>query len=66
MFFFIAALNEVARNVLTTADWVNFKVFGVTGLLFLFGLANMPFILKNEIKPSADDTAERKPTSKVA
>jgi intracellular septation protein len=56
MFFFIAALNEVVRNVLTTADWVNFKVFGVTALLFLFGLANMPFILKNEIKPASDDS----------
>ena len=55
MFFFIAGLNEVARQTLDTPDWVNFKVWGVTGLLFIFGMLNMPLILKNEIKPQTTD-----------
>ena len=61
MFFLIAALNEVARNTLTTDDWVNFKVLAVPALLFLFGLANMPLILKNEIKPAVAGP-EQKPS----
>jgi len=52
MFFLIAALNEVARNALTTDDWVNFKVLAVPALFVVFSLANMPLIMKNEIKPA--------------
>jgi len=50
VFFAIAALNEVARNTLSTDDWVNFKVWGVTSVMFVFFLANAPFIVRNEIK----------------
>ncbi len=51
LFFLIAALNEVARNTLSTADWVTFKVWGVTGLFFLFAGLNSPLIAKHQIEP---------------
>ncbi len=35
-FFFLAFLNELAWRNLTTDQWVNFKVFGVTVVTFLF------------------------------
>jgi len=72
-FFFIAALNEVARNTLSTDDWVNFKVWGVTALFFVFSFANAPLIMKHEIKPRTDgsepvaaDGSEQKSPSKAA
>jgi intracellular septation protein len=64
-FFLVAGLNEVARNTLSTDNWVNFKVWGVTALFLLFSAINAPFIVKNEIKPAADEP-EQKPSSKAA
>jgi len=61
LFFFIAALNEVARNTLDTDSWVNFKVWGVTALFILFALLNAPLIAKHEIKREA--ASEQKPSS---
>ena len=49
-FLAVAGMNEIARQVLTTDDWVSFKVIGVPVLMLLFFAANTPFILRNEIK----------------
>ena len=38
----MAALNEVLRRVLTTDQWVTFKVFGALGLTFAFPLRAGP------------------------
>jgi intracellular septation protein len=47
--FFIAlmAANEVARRVLTTDQWVDFKVWGITISLFVFALAQGPMMMKH-------------------
>ncbi len=54
-FFGLAGLNEVLRRVLTTDAWVNFKVFGIVPLTFVFMLTQMPMIMKHEIKPEEED-----------
>jgi intracellular septation protein len=55
-FFFLAGLNEVLRRVLTTDAWVNFKVFGILPLTFLFMLTQMPLVFRHEIKREEDNT----------
>lgn len=50
MFVMIALSNEVARQLLTTDDWVNFKVFGVTIGMLIFFMANAPFIMRHQIE----------------
>ncbi len=48
MFFLaLAVLNEVLRRTLSTDNWVTFKVFGVTGLTFVFALAQTPILLRH-------------------
>jgi len=54
-FFFLAALNEVVRHVVTTDAWVNFKVFGIFPLTLIFALAQAPLIMRHEIKAENDD-----------
>lgn len=43
----MAALNEIAWRNLSEALWVDFKVFGLTGLTFLFMLAQIPLIRRH-------------------
>ena len=45
----MAALNEVLRRVLTTDQWVTFKVFGALGLTFAFLFAQGPLIQRHTI-----------------
>jgi len=45
--FFVALLNEVVRRQLSSDGWVNFKVFGVTGLTFVFMLAQAPLLARH-------------------
>lgn len=56
-FFFLAGLNEVVRRVVTTDEWVNFKVFGILPLTLIFALAQAPLIMKHQI-PEEEDTPE--------
>ena len=49
-FLALAALNEIIWRNVTTASWVKFKVFGIVPLIVLFALAQMPLVLKHEIK----------------
>ena len=53
--FFVALMlaNEVARQVLTTDQWINFKVWGVTLVTMLFAVAQAPLLAKHSIKPEA-------------
>lgn len=53
-FFFLAALNEVAWRVLSTDDWVTFKVFGVMPITFIFTLTQMPLIMREQLKPEEE------------
>jgi intracellular septation protein len=43
-FIAMALLNELVWRTQSTDLWVSFKVFGLTGLTFLFILTQMPFI----------------------
>jgi intracellular septation protein len=45
-FIAMAALNEAVWRTQSTDVWVTFKVFGLSGLTFLFILAQMPFITR--------------------
>ncbi|MDP3067106.1 MAG: septation protein IspZ, partial [Methylocystis sp.] len=56
-FFALAGLNEVLRRILTTDDWVNFKVFGILPLTLVFALSQAPLIMRHEIRPEDDDPA---------
>jgi intracellular septation protein len=43
----LAAMNEVLRRTLTTDQWVDFKVWGVTILTFVFALAQAPILSRH-------------------
>jgi intracellular septation protein len=45
-FFALAALNEIVWRTQTTDFWVNFKLFGVVPLTFLFGALQYPLLVK--------------------
>ena len=49
-FFVLAAINEIVWRTQTTDFWVSFKVFGIMPLTLIFALAQVPLILKHEIK----------------
>ncbi|MFO1125986.1 MAG: septation protein A [Methylocystis sp.] len=55
-FFALAGLNEVLRRILTTDDWVNFKVFGILPLTLIFALTQAPLIMRHEIRPEDEDS----------
>ncbi len=50
--FFVVLMgaNEVARQMLTTDQWVNFKVWGVTAATILFAIAQAPLLAKHGAK----------------
>ncbi len=57
--FFVgmAVLNEVMIATLSEEMWLTLKVWGVTGLTFLFGMANIPMLLRHGLKlADSDDT----------
>lgn len=45
----LALLNEIIWRNFTTAIWVDFKVWAIMPLIFLFALAQTPLILKHDI-----------------
>lgn len=46
-FLVLAGLNEAVWRNASTATWVSFKVWGIMSLIFLFALAQTPFLLKH-------------------
>jgi len=51
MFFIImACANEFVWRNFSTDLWVDFKVFGILGITFIFLLTQLPFIQKNIIE----------------
>lgn len=51
LFIGLAIANEVARRMLTTDQWVDFKVWGVTALTFAFALAQAPILMRHAEQP---------------
>ena len=49
-FFVLAGINEVVWRSQTTDFWVSFKVFGTMPITIVFALAQIPLIMKHEIK----------------
>ena len=47
----LAITNEVLRRSLTTDQWVDFKVWGVTVITFVFALAQAPILSRHAEKP---------------
>ena len=49
-FFVLAVLNEFVWRNFSTDAWVNFKVFGIMPLTFLFMMAQLPLLNRTQIK----------------
>ncbi|MDB5570695.1 MAG: septation protein [Hyphomicrobiales bacterium] len=49
-FFVLAAVNEVVWRTQTTDFWVSFKAFGIMPLTIVFALAQVPLLLRHELK----------------
>jgi intracellular septation protein len=50
-FLVLAVLNEMVWRNASTDTWVAFKVWGIIPLIFLFALAQTPFVMKHHIEP---------------
>ena len=51
-FLVLAVLNEIVWRNTSTNVWVDFKVFGVMPLTFLFGALQMPLLKKHAAEPA--------------
>ncbi|MFZ8865061.1 MAG: septation protein IspZ [Rickettsiales bacterium] len=49
-FIFLAILNEFIWRNFSEDFWVSFKVFGMMPITLIFTLAQMPFIIRHQIK----------------
>lgn len=54
-FFAMAAINELVWRTQSTDFWVNFKVFGIMGLTFIFIISQMKFIQDNVVEEDKKD-----------
>jgi intracellular septation protein len=52
-FLALAVINEAVWRNTSTATWVSFKVWGIMSLIFLFALAQTPFLLKHNTDPES-------------
>ena len=48
MFLTSAIANEIAWRILSTDDWITFKVFGLTGISLLFFALSVPILQKHQ------------------
>lgn len=55
-FFVLAALNEIVWRTQSTDFWVSFKAFGIMPITIAFALAQIPLIMKHELK---DETEQK-------
>jgi|TARA_B110000438_G_C15694397_1_gene598268 intracellular septation protein len=54
MFFFLSAIvNEAVWRTQSTDLWVNFKVFGLTGMTLIFILSQLPLLKRFSIKENS-------------
>ena len=52
-FFVLAVLNEIVWRNFSTNVWVDFKVFGVTPLTFVFAALQTPLLKRYTVEPAA-------------
>jgi intracellular septation protein len=50
----LALLNEIVWRNFSTAIWVDFKVWAIMPLIFLFALAQTPLVLRHDNSPSEE------------
>lgn len=55
-FFVLAILNEIVWRNFSTDAWVNFKVFGIMPLTFLFTLFQVPLLNRTQIPEEKAET----------
>lgn len=55
LFILLAFLNELIWRNSSTDIWVNFKVFGILPLMFLFMVTQYPFLKRHAIIPKANE-----------
>jgi intracellular septation protein len=48
-FLLLAVLNEVVWRTVSTDTWVDFKVFGIMPLTFLFTMTQLPLIMRTSL-----------------
>ncbi len=53
-FFVLAVLNEIVWRNFSTNVWVDFKVFGVTPLTFVFAALQTPLLKRHGVEPATD------------
>ncbi|MFZ2064463.1 MAG: septation protein A [Xanthobacteraceae bacterium] len=51
-FFVLAVLNEIVWRNFSTNAWVDFKVFGVTPLTFIFAALQAPLLKRYAVEPA--------------
>lgn len=56
-FLCLAVLNEIVRRTMTWDHWVLFKFPGTVILIFVFTFAQVPLIMRHELKGEAAETA---------
>ncbi len=56
----MAVLNELVWRTQTTDVWVSFKVFGLMGLTFIFGLAQLPLLNRHHIPDRASNAGDNR------
>jgi intracellular septation protein len=56
-FYVVAAANEVAWRNLSMDAWLNFKVFGILGMTFLFLLLQAPLLQRHALEPESGGDA---------
>lgn len=61
-FVFLAIVNEIVWRTFDTDTWVNFKVFGIMPLTFIFALAQLPVVKRHgSIVGAGEDDQDSRP-----
>ncbi len=62
-FLFLAVLNEILRHTLSFDTWLLVKLWGVSGLSFVFTFAQIPMLLRHGLGEDAEAEVEQNPPS---
>lgn len=63
-FVFLAIVNEIVWRNFDTDTWVNFKVFGIMPLTFIFALAQLPVVKRyGSIVGAEEDDQDNRPAT---
>ncbi|AXC48399.1 septation protein A [Paracoccus suum] len=58
MFAGLAVLNEVVWRTMSEGTWVNFKIFGMTAILFIFFMAQVGLLRRYALHPDSPRDGE--------